>query len=257
VRVAFIGLGTIATSVIRLVADADDMTFAAAVVRDRHKPRAPNMPPICASVDELMATRPDVVVEAGGHAALTQHGPDILRRGIDLIMLSVGALAERDVEHAILAAARAGGSRAIVASGAIGGLDALSAARVGGLERVVHTTRKPANALLDPDIARTLDEPRELFRGTARVGVMRFPENINVVAAVSLAGIGFDRTEVCVIADPRLKRNTHEVVAEGAFGELRIEIRNVPTEENARTGRIVAMSIVSALRRRQAPLVIG
>jgi aspartate dehydrogenase len=144
-----------------------------------------------------------------------------------------------------------------VASGAIGGLDAIASAAIGVLDRVTHTTRKPARALLDADEAAQLTAPRELFRGTAREGALRFPENINVAAAVSLAGLGLDRTTVCVVADPSLARNTHEVVAEGTFGELRFEIRGIPTEDNPRTGRIVAMSVVHTLRRLNAPLVIG
>jgi aspartate dehydrogenase len=257
VRVGFIGFGTIATGVLQLLSDDDDLTLVGALVRDVRKLRVPNAPSMVGSVEELLALRPDVVAEAGGHAALVSHAPEVLRRGVDVVLLSVGALADPVVEAAILHAAREGDSRAIVASGAIGGLDALSAAAIGGLERVTHTTRKPPSALLPAAEAAALDEPLELFSGSAREGVLRFPENINVVAAVSLAGIGFDRTQVRVVADPHLMRNTHQVVAEGAFGEFRFEISNVPTDANPRTGRLVAMSIVSALRRRQQPIVIG
>jgi aspartate dehydrogenase len=257
VRVGFIGFGTIAAGVLALVQEADDMSVVGAVVRDPLKPRMPHAPPVFDSVDELARMRPEVVVEIGGHAALARHGPDVLRRGIDLIVLSVGALAERKVEDAIVGAARTGHSRAIVASGAIGGLDALTAAAIGGLDRVTHTTRKPASALLPSAEAAGLEEPIELFRGNARSGVLQFPENINVVAAVSLAGVGFDRTQVRVIADPHVTRNMHQVLAEGTFGEFQLEIRNVPTDENPRTGRLVAMSVLSALRRRRTPLVIG
>src|SRR5262249_57742614 len=136
----------------------------------------------------------------------------VLRAGIDLLMVSVGALADPSVERAILASACAGGGRAIVVSGAIGGLDALAAAAVGGLTSVTHITRKPARALLSPDEAAILTEPRELFCGTAREGALRFPESINVAAAVSLAGIGLDRTEVRVLADPTIERNHHQVI---------------------------------------------
>ena len=184
------------------------------------------------------------MVELAGHAALRCYGPPILRAGVDLMLVSVGALAEPSVEQAIVEAACAGRSRAIVVSGAIGGLDAIAAASVGGLTRVTHTTRKPARALLSTSEAAELREPRELFRGSAREGALRFPESINVAAAVSLAGIGLDRTEVCVIADPNVDRNLHEVVAQGEFGELRFEIGNIPTDDNPRTGRLVAMSVV-------------
>jgi aspartate dehydrogenase len=176
---------------------------------------------------------------------------------VDLLMVSVGALAEPSVETAIVEAARAGHAQARVACGAIGALDAIAAAAVGGLERVTHTTRKPARTLLAAEDAAGLEGPREIFRGSARQGALLFPESINVAAAVSLAGIGLDRTEVRVIADPSVQRNQHEVVAEGTFGRLRFEIQNVPTDENPRTGRLVAMSLAHVLRARRPGLSIG
>ena len=96
-----------------------------------------------------------------------------------------------------------------------------------------------------------------LFSGSAREGVLRFPESVNVAAAVSLAGIGFDKTQLCVIADPSIDRNRHEVVADGVFGHLRFEIANIPSDANPKTGRLVAMSVVHALRKRVSQLVIG
>jgi len=253
-RVGLIGLGAIGSGVMRLLQPADDIEVIGALVRSE-RPGA--TPPTVTTLDALLALEPEVVVEVAGHEALRCHGAGVLRAGVDLIVLSVGALADPCVETELVAAARLGRSRTLVASGAIGGLDALASAAVGGLERVTHTTRKPARALLGADEAAALTEPRELFRGTAREGVLRFPENINVAAAVSLAGIGLDRTEVCVIADPSLTRNTHEVIAEGTFGALRFEIRGIPSDANPRTGRIVAMSVVSMLRRLRAPLVVG
>ena len=256
-RVGLVGFGAIARGVVRLLRAEDDVDLVGALVADQGKSRDETAPKIFASVEELLEQRPEVVVELAGHAALRSYGPPILRAGVDLMLVSVGALAEPAVEQAIVEAACAGRSRAIVVSGAIGGLDAIAAAGVGGLSRVTHTTRKPARALLSASEAAELREPRELFRGSAREGAMRFPESINVAAAVSLAGIGLDRTEVCVIADPNVDRNLHEVVAQGEFGELRFEIRNIPTDDNPRTGRLVAMSVVHALRRRRATLVVG
>jgi len=257
-RVGLIGLGAIGRGVVQLLRPDDGVELIGALVADQGKTRGHGAPPIYESLEQLLEPRPEVIVELAGHAALACYGPAVLRAGIDLIVVSVGALADPHVECAILEAARAGHSRAIVASGAIGGLDALAAAAVcGGLQRVTHTTRKPARALLDAAEAADLKAPLELFRGSAREGALRFPESINVAAAVSLAGIGLDRTEVCVIADPNVARNSHEVVAEGEFGDLRFEIRNIPTDDNPRTGRLVAMSIVHALRQRHAALVVG
>ena len=257
-RVGLIGLGAIGRGVIQLLKADDDVELVCALVGNPRKSRGPGAPPICGSVEELLERRPEVVVEVAGHDALRCYGPRVLSAGIDLIVVSVGALANHDLEDAIRQSAKAGGSRVFVASGAVGALDAIASAAVcGGLSRVTHITRKPARALLGPAEAADLTEPRELFRGSARAGALRFPESINVAAAVSLAGIGLDRTEVCVIADPSVNRNSHEVVAHGDFGDLRFEIHNIPTDANPRTGRLVAMSIVHALRKRRATLVIG
>jgi len=257
-RVGLIGLGAIGRGVIQLLRPEDDVALVGALVADPRKSRPHGGPTLCSSIEELLEKRPEVVVEVAGHEAVRCFGPQVLRAGIDLIVVSVGALANADVERAILESAKLGGSRVFVASGAIGALDAIASAAVcGGLKRVTHTTRKPARALLEPAEAAELTEPRELFRGSAREGALKFPESINVAAAVSLAGIGLDRTEVCVIADPTVQRNSHEVVAQGEFGDLSFEIHNIPTDANPKTGRLVAMSIVHALRQRHAPLVVG
>jgi aspartate dehydrogenase len=257
-RVGLIGLGAIGRGVVQLLRSDDEIQLVGALVGDPRKSRATWAPPICGSLDDLLEKRPEVIVEVAGHDALRCFGPRVLSAGIDLIVVSVGALANKDVEEAILESGKQGGSRVFVASGAIGALDAIASAAIcGGLRRVTHTTRKPARALLEPAEAAELTEPRELFRGSAREGALRFPESINVAAAVSLAGIGLDRTEVCVIADPSVERNSHEVVAQGEFGDLRFEIHNIPTDDNPRTGRLVAMSIVHALRRRTAMMVVG
>ena len=256
-RVGLIGLGTIARGVLDLLRPSDHIEVVGALVAHPNKPRPGRHVRLCTRIEDLLALKPDVVVEVAGHAALRCHGPTVLRHGVDLLILAAGALAEPDTERAIEAAARSGNSRAFIVSGGIGGLDAIASARAGELRRVTHYTRKPARALLPPDEAAALREPRELFAGSAREGALRFPESINVAAAVSLAGVGLDRTEVRVIADPTLDRNRHEVVAEGDFGRLRFEIENVPSADNPRTGLLVAMSVVQALRRRQARLIIG
>jgi len=256
-RVGFIGLGTIARGVLELLQPADRIDIVGALVAHPNKLRPDCHVHLCTRIEDLLALKPEVVVEVAGHAALRCHGPTVLRAGIDLLILAVGALAEPDTERAIREAARAGNSRAIIVSGGIGGLDAIASASAGQLNRVTHITRKPARALLPPEEAAALQEPRELFAGSAREGALKFPESINVAAAVSLAGLGLDRTQVRVTADPTLDRNRHEVIAEGDFGRFRFEIENVPSADNPRTGRLVAMSVAQALRRRQARLIIG
>jgi aspartate dehydrogenase len=258
-RAALIGLGAIGMAVARMARDAhaSEIEIVGALVRDVRRERAADAPRRLASAADLLALAPDVVVEVAGHESLRSHGVDVLRAGVDLVTVSAGALADPITCDLLMGAAREGRARIRIPSGAIGALDAIASAALGGLDRVTHVTRKPARTLLPPDEASRLVFPKELFRGPARLGVIRFPESVNVAAAVSLAGIGFDRTELVVIADPAAERNRHEITAEGAFGALRFEIENVPTDENPRTGRIVAMSVIRALLDRSASLVVG
>jgi aspartate dehydrogenase len=259
VRVGLIGLGAIGGTVAQLARAERDpaIEIVAALVRDGARVRGPDLPRTVTTLGALLAERPEVVVEAAGHEALAFYGETVLRAGVDLLVVSVGALASHDLLDDLLAATRRSGARVILATGAIGGLDALAAAAVGGLTRVTHTTRKPARTLLSAADAARLTEPREIFRGTAREAALAYPENLNVTAAVAFSGLGLDRTEVRLVADPRATRNEHEVTAEGAFGSLRFAISNVPSDENPRTGRIVAMSVIHALRRRRSQVVFG
>jgi aspartate dehydrogenase len=256
VRAGLIGLGAIGRGIARLARSSGRVEIVGVLVRDPSRDRGPDAPPVVTSLSELLDRPPEVIVEGAGHAALREYGPEILRSGCDLIALSVGALADPELLARIEAAARDGGSRMRVASGAIAGLDAISSAAVGGLARVRHTLSKPARTLLGAAGA-DLRESRVLYEGSAREGVAKFPESANVVAAVSLAGLGFDRTELRVVADPALERNRHVVEAQGAFGELRIEVSNVPSDENPRTGRLTAMSAYRELLARRDRISIG
>lgn len=258
-RVALIGLGAVGQAVIQLLRQhaAKDVTVVGALVRDPSRTRTSEVPSIVTTVDALLATNPEVVIEAGGHVALRTFGPTILRARCDLVIVSIGALAAPDLEEEIIGAAEAGGSQAKIVSGAIGGLDALASAALGGLRRVTHTTCKPANTLLSEADMKQLTEAVEVFRGTAREGALRYPESVNVAAAVSLAGIGFDRTKVRVVADPFIDRNHHQVTAEGTFGTLHFDIKNIPSNENARTAKLVAMSAARTVLLRRAPLAVG
>lgn len=259
IRVGIIGLGAIGQRVVELANEHSDgkIEFVGALVQHPDKPRPAQDIPLVASIADLLALHPEVVVEAAGHDALRQYGAAVLQSGCDLLFLGVGALADPEVEKVILEAAVEGGATAHVASGAIGALDAISAATIGGIDRVTHNVRKPARTLLPHDEADALTEPLEMFRGPAREGALLFPESINVAAAVSFAGIGLDATEVCVIADPGVSRNQHEVEVEGDFGWMKFEIRGIPTVENPKTGRIVAMSVVKQLLRRRATFRVG
>ena len=195
----------------------------------------------------------DHMIDCAGHMALKRHGPGILRLGIDLTTVSIGALADEDVYRSLQQAARDGNSKLHLVSGAIGALDCLRAARVGGLQTVTYTGRKPprrwkgtpAGSKLDLDSLK--DAAVVHFEGTARVAATEYPKNANVAAAVALSGIGFDDTRVRLIADPGIGENIHEVRASGDFGRFSFEIRGHSLPDNPKSSALAAMSVLSRL----------
>jgi aspartate dehydrogenase len=204
---------------------------------------------------------PDLVVDCAGHAGLIEHGANVLRNGVPLVTVSLGALAD-DATHAqMTAAAQHGGTQLFLASGAIGALDALSAAKVGGLREVTYTGIKPsagwrgspAEDILDLDnLATTMTH----FDGTARDAALRYPKNANVAAAVALAGIGLDATKARLVADPNATGNTHIIMAKGAFGSFEFTIKGNSLPESPRTSALAAMSVVDQILRKSAPITI-
>ncbi|MGQ7848200.1 aspartate dehydrogenase [Granulosicoccus sp. 3-233] len=201
----------------------------------------------------------DLVVECAGHSAVSQYFPALLEAGKDILSVSGGALADADLEQRLTRSALVGDSRLTLLSGAIGSLDALSAASVGGLESVTYRGRKPpqgwrgsaAEQQLDLD---SLQMPVKFFEGTARQAALSFPKNANVAAAVAMAGIGFDGTRVELIADPSMNANRHEVEAVGEFGQLNFSIEGKPLPGNPRSSALTAMSVVRQIHRRNSPL---
>lgn len=205
-------------------------------------------------------TPPDLVVDCAGHAGLNDHGGAILRLGVPLVTVSLGALAD-DATHAEMTkAAQDGGTQLHLASGAIGALDAISAAKVGGLDEVTYTGIKspagwkgsPAEDKID---LTGLQAAFTHFDGTAREAALQYPKNANVAAAVALAGIGFDETTARLIADPNAQGNTHIITAKGAFGSLEFTITGNSLPGSPRTSALAAMSVVAQILRKSAPIV--
>lgn len=216
-------------------------------------------PPRINTVGDLPAGV-DLVVDCGGHAALAMHGPAALARGIDVLTVSLGALADQALYDQLQDAARTGGAKLQLASGAIGGLDALRAACIGPMQSVTYKGRKPPAGWLGSPAADALDldaltEPATHFTGTARQAALAYPKNANVAAAVALAGIGLDATWVELIADPQAQGNTHEIHATGQFGELHFQITGKGLPDNPRSSALAAQSVVSALAERQKSIL--
>lgn len=217
-------------------------------------------PPEVVALPEL-AARAEVIVECAPAAVFAEVARPAIEAGRLLMPLSVGAL----LSHmALVERARETGARIVVPTGAIIGLDAVRAMAEGEITRVMLETRKPPAGLAGApylvehgiDVA-GLTEPMQVFHGSARDAARGFPANVNVAAALSLAGIGPDRTEVTIWADPNVDRNLQSVTITSDAGEASMTMRNVPSAENPRTGRIVAQSVLATLRRLTAPLVAG
>ncbi len=204
----------------------------------------------------------DFIIESAGHGAVRQFAEKALTGGSHFMAVSVGAFTDEELYERVTAAAERSGRKLIMPSAAIGGLDRIAAAALRELDEITLVTRKPpaawrgtiAEEKVDLD---TISEAAVIYEGTARESARMFPQSTNVSAALSLAGIGFDRTKVKVLVDPSIKRNTHQIVARGFFGEASFEIQNTPSEDNPKSGYIVAMSICKVLRDYSSPVVIG
>jgi aspartate dehydrogenase len=216
-------------------------------------------PPPYRSLADLIAAA-DLIIEAAGGAAVPGLAREVFAAGKDLLVISAGALLDHPE---IIEQSRQTGCRLYVPSGAIAGLDGIKSACVGEIAHVTHTTRKPplglegAPYLVERGISLAgLQEEKEVFSGSAREACRGFPANVNVTAAVSLAGIGPDQTRVRILAVPGLPRNCHDIDVEGEFGRLHVHIENVPSE-NPKTGKLTALSIIRSIQDVLDPVRIG
>ena len=264
--VAIAGLGAIGMKVARTLdtggIDGMSLTAVSAKDQDRARGRVADFatPPLVTSAEDL-ANHADIIIECAPKAIFEVLARSSLEQGKTFVPLSCAQL----LEHMdLIDVARANGGRIIVPTGAIIGLDTIRAMAVGDLQEVTLTTRKPprglegAPHLVNNNISvEGLTEAKLVFKGTAREAAIGFPANVNVAAALSLAGIGPDRTTIEVWADPAVDRNHQSVKAVSDSGECEMQIRNIPTEENPRTGRITALSTIACLQRMTAPMVAG
>ena len=269
-RVALLGAGTIARLVLERVrggelpgveivalAGRSGSARASALAREFGVSHA-------AGRAAMVAARPAAVLEAASHDAVREHLVALLEAGIHVVVLSVGALADERLRHAAEDAARRSGALLYVPSGGIGGLDALKAACAAGVDEVSIQVAKPPLAwkgvpyvaALGIDLDR-LQGARTLFDGPAREGVPHFPQNVNIAAVLSLAGIGWDRTRLKVVADPALTLNTHTIRVAGASGRFTVVLENVPAPENPKTSWLACYSALAALKAIQSPVRYG
>jgi aspartate dehydrogenase len=263
-RVGLAGLGAVGLEVAKRLLDGiDGLTLAAVAVRDADKARRklPQIGDLIAlrTIDAL-ADDCDIVVECLPPANFREVAISAIDKGRIFMPLSVAQLLQNGE---LIERAKAKGARILVPTGALIGLDAMRAAAEGDIRSVTMITRKPPNGLegapylVERGISvKNLDKPLKVFDGTARDGAKGFPANVNVAAALSLAGIGPDRTRLQIWADPALTLNTHRIEVESDTARFSMQIENVPSE-NPRTGKIVALSTIAALRGLVSELKVG
>lgn len=253
-HLGLIGYGSIATNLIELLSPTQ-VTAITVLTRTHTIPDIPsNMPNLrfVTSLKEFVDRMPDLVVECAGHSAVSQYVPTLLDAHIDVILASVGALADDALHQKLKAAASNGASRFILPSGAIGGLDILSAISqtsdvdltYQGIKPALSWTGTPAEDILELS---NLTEPTTFYKGSGRNAALTYPKNANVVAALALAGGGFDRMKVELIADPDAQsiQHTYHVIAPHCRYSITIE--STPSTGNARTSKTTVLSILKAI----------
>ena len=263
---AIAGLGTIGREVAKRIAAHAVPHLKLVAVAARRKAKAQQtLLDINASADVLpvqdLADVADVVVECAPAAVFADIAGPAIAKGRIFVPLSVGQLLSN---MQLVDQARTSGARILVPTGALLGLDAVKSVAEGNVASIRMTTRKPPRGLAGaPHLVKNdisvegLNEAKRVFSGNAREAAIGFPANVNVAAALALAGIGPDQTQVEIWADPAVRHNTHTITVASDSSDFTMTIQNIPTEENPATGRVTALSVIATLRRLTAPLVVG
>jgi aspartate dehydrogenase len=263
-RVAVAGLGAIGTKVAKALDQGiDGMVLAAVAAKDPEKHRnwlaKLTKPPAVLPI-EALSEAADLVIECAPGNLLRSIVAPFVENGKTAVVVSAGALLDHED---LIELAKQHGGQIVVPTGALIGLDAVTAAAVGNIHSVRMVTRKPilglagAPYLVENNIEiAAITEPLRIFEGTAREAAKGFPANLNVAVALSLAGIGPDRTRLEIWADPTATRNVHRIEVESDSARFSMTIENIPSE-NPKTGLITALSVIAWLRKQRAALRVG
>lgn len=257
-RTGIIGFGAIGRSMVeawmaRLVGGH---ALCALLVREHQRDDAVRSVPghviVCTHIDEFLACGLQLAVEVAGHGAVREHGEKILRAGVEFALVSVGSLADAALLRRLEDAALQGHARVLLPAGAIAGLDGLLSLRRAGLSKVKYISTKPPASWKDTpaDAAfglDTLTQPTVIFSGTAAEAARLYPKNANLAAAVALAGLGLERTQVELVADPFIAENIGRIEAEGAYASLTVVVGGKSAADNPKTSQITGMSVLAAL----------
>jgi len=184
------------------------------------------------SLEEMIKVKPAIIVEAASQQAVREYLNRILAENIELLVMSVGALLDLDVES----------NKIHISSGAIGGLDAVSSAALAGIDKITLTTRKNPRAL-----GRDNREEKLVYEGSAEEAVRLFPREMNVAATLALTTQS-EKVRVKIISDPKVDRNVHEIKIEWKHGNMFLKFSNDPHPENPKTSALAAWSAIKLLK---------
>lgn len=262
-QVTMVGYGAIGSELMRFFANHDKVCIDQVIVSAKSLVAAQMALGSNASVATCLADlpkRPDLLIECAGHSALQAHVEPALRIGIDCIVASIGALASDGMALRLSDAAKAGSAQLKLISGAMGAIDALAAAQLGGLEQVTYVGRKPPLSWLGTPAESVVDLAKlttttTLFEGSAREAARLYPKNANVAASLALAGIGLDATQVRLLADPSIVHNEHSFTALGLFGQMTFTVQGQPLPNNPKTSALTVYSLARALLNRVEAVV--
>ena len=266
-NICVIGCGAIGTTIARAIEELPEVQKV--YLTDRSKECATRLQERLTKVKyvpDIVPILTDIrlVVEAASQDAARYYAPLALSAGVEVLIMSVGVFQDEEFQTDAFRLAKRKGARIYLPSGAIGVIDALCAASLEHIDEVTLTSTKPPSAFVsNPYLeskgikASELRERTELFNGSAREAVKHFPQNINVAATISLAGIGFEKTRIRIVCDPQVQTNEHHLKAKGKFGELDVVTRNVPSPKNPKTSYLAALSAISAIRKLAGSVWVG
>ena len=266
-KIGLVGCGAIGREV-ALAVDRDIPQLELSIIYDVEKAKIDFLlkslvkkPKVASGIEEVMREA-DLVVEAASPKIVGELLTLASKEEKDLLIMSIGGV----LDHLELLESikREGKCKVFFPSGAIAGLDGINAAREKNIKSISITTSKPPQALLNAPYViqnkidlKNIKKPTLIFEGNCKQAVKAFPRNINVSATLSLAGIGMEKTNVKIIADPGITKNQHKIEIKGDFGEMEIVVRNVPSLTNPKTSYLAALSAVATLRKIVSPVKIG
>lgn len=270
-NIGLLGCGAIGELIVEAYADGVLEDINIIMVYDQIREKAEKCaskiskpPKIADSIDELIGN-PDIelIVEAASQKAVKDNALKILENGKNIMIMSVGALVDKEFYDLLAQTAKKRKRKIYIPSGAIAGVDAIKAASIGKIHDVELITRKPPSRFISDKIPGgikidpNIKEPIVIFKGDAKTAQNFFPRSINVAATLSLASIGPEFTKVTIIADPSIEENIHEIHVKGEFGTLKTYVENLPSIKNPKTSYLAALSAIKTLKKISEHIEIG